>query len=61
MKETTFFIVVGFLAATSLISGILGLAYAKSQDKKREEVPTFDDLYEDNFPAEDASPDLLCD
>lgn len=53
MKDTTFFIVVGMLAAVSLTSGILGWRFSKRQEEKEKhgKASTFRDVYEDNAPV----------
>lgn len=55
MKDTTFFLIVGFLSGVSLACGILGLHYSKRKEEKGKHgySATFNDLYEDNAPKED--------
>lgn len=53
MKETTFFVIVGILAAVSLTSGFLGWHYAKRQEKKDKHIDgsSYREVYEDNEPV----------
>lgn len=55
MKESTFFVIVGILAAVSLTSGVLGWRYAKRKEEteKHGKPDTFNDLLEDNAPSDD--------
>lgn len=52
MKEATFFILVGSLAAVSLASGLIGWHISEHIEKKKHGKPSsFRDLYDDNDPV----------
>ena len=58
MKYTTFFLLIGALAAVSLTSGFIGLCVAEHYEKKKHGKPsTFREVYDDNAPSDDEVPD----
>lgn len=57
MKETTFFILIGFLSGVSLTCGLLGWHFARMRENKEKSVDgsSFKETFADNAPKSDDS------